>query len=366
MKGLCAVVTAALRALGVCAGCRGGGGEGGKGLVGVVLPALPEERRSRDGAALQGGLKKLGYTVGLEFSDDSAQTQARLIEDLIAVGARCLVIAPVDGEGLSDALAQAAAAKIPVIAYDRLIMKSPNVDYYVAFDDYAAGRQMGDILVTGLKLDAPAKKPVLIEVFGGSPEDGRAYKFYDGAMDRLKPYFDSGALKIGSGQQGMDLAGTLRWSGEAAAARMENLLAGYYTNQALDGILSPSDQISLSILGVCKAAGYGSAPEKPLPVAGGLGCTAGACKSILGGEQYASVLMDTRLLARAAAELVDTIMQGKTPAGLDTASCPNDSTRDGRAYAVPSALLKPVIVTRENLKKEVVDTGYRTASEAGL
>jgi putative multiple sugar transport system substrate-binding protein len=262
-------------------------------------------------------------------------------------------------------LAQAAAAKIPVIAYDRLIMKSPNVDYYLSFDNYAVGQQMGDILINGLKLNSPAKKPVIIEVFGGSPDDNNAYKFYDGAIDRLKPYFDSGVLKIGSGQQGMDVVGTLRWSNEVAMARMENLLSAYYSNQTLDGILSPYDPISLSTLEACKAVGYGTA-GKPLPVVGGQDCIVASCKSILAGEQYATVLKDTRVLGDATVKLVDTILQGKTPEGLDTASYPNDSTKNGRAYIVPSVLLKSVIVTKDNLKKEVIDTGYLTAAEVGL
>ncbi|MDR1929432.1 MAG: sugar-binding protein [Treponema sp.] len=336
-----------------------------KGLVGVVMPTRSEERWNKDGAAVQAGLEALGYAVDLQFSDDDIPTQVRQIEDLITKGAKCLVIASIDGVALSDVLAQAATAKIPVIAYDRLIMKSPNVDYYLSFDNYAVGQQMGDILIQGMNLDSPAKTPLIIELFGGSPDDNNAYKFYDGAMDRLKPYIDSGVLKIGSGQQGMDVVGTLRWSNEAAMARMENLLSAYYTNQTLDGILSPYDPISLSTLEACKAVGYGT-PDKPLPVVGGQDCIVASCKSILAGEQYATVLKDTRVLGEATVQLVDTILQGNVPAGLDTTSYPNDSTRNGAAYIVPSVLLKSVIVTKDNLKQEVVDTGYLTADEVGL
>jgi putative multiple sugar transport system substrate-binding protein len=251
---------------------------------------------------------------------------------------------------LSDVLAKAAEAKIPVIAYDRLIMKSPNVDYYLSFDNFAVGQQMGDILIKGMNLDNPKKKPLLIELFGGSPDDDNAYKFYDGAMDRLKPYFDNG---------------TLRWSNELAMARMENLLSAYYTNQTLDGILSPYDPISLSTLEACKAVGYGTA-GKPLPVVGGQDCIVASCKSILTGEQYATILKDTRVLGQATVELVDTIMRGQVPQGLDTTSYNNDSIKNGKPYIVPSFLLKSVIVTKDNLKAEVVDTGYHTAAEVGL
>jgi putative multiple sugar transport system substrate-binding protein len=336
-----------------------------KGMIGVVMPTRSEERWNKDGAAVKSGLEALGYRVDLQFSDDDIPTQVRQIEDLITKRAQVLVIASIDGVALSDVLAQAAAAGIPIIAYDRLIMKSPNVDYYLSFDNYAVGQQMGDILIKGMNLDNPAKRPLMIELFGGSPDDNNAYMFYNGAMDRLKPYFDNGTLRIGSGQQGMDTVGTLRWSNELAMSRMENLLSAFYTNQVLDGILSPYDPISLSTLEACKAVGYGTA-GKPLPVVGGQDCIVASCKSILAGEQYATILKDTRVLGQATVELVDTIMRGEVPQGLDTTSYNNDSIKNGKPYIVPSVLLESVIVTKDNLIAEVVDTGYHSRAELGL
>ncbi|MGE4453975.1 MAG: substrate-binding domain-containing protein [Sphaerochaeta sp.] len=336
-----------------------------KGMIGVVMPTRSEERWNKDGAAVKAGLEELGYKVDLQFSDDDIPTQVRQIEDLITKRAQVLVIASIDGSALSDVLQKAADEGIPVIAYDRLIMKSPNVDYYLSFDNYAVGQQMGDILIQGMNLDNPAKKPLLIELFGGSPDDNNAYFFYNGAMDKLKPYFDNGTLKIGSGQKGMDTVGTLRWSNELAMSRMENLLSAYYTDQTLDGILSPYDPISLSTLEACKAVGYGTA-GKPLPVVGGQDCIVASCKSILAGDQYATVLKDTRVLGQATVELVDTIMRGEVPQGLNTTTYDNDSMKNGKPYIVPSVLLESVIVTKDNLIAEVVDTGYHTAEELGL
>jgi putative multiple sugar transport system substrate-binding protein len=142
--------------------------------------------------------------------------------------------------------------------------------------------------------------------------------------------------------------------------RMENLLSAYYTNQTLDGVLSPYDPISLSILEACKAVGYGTTAGKPLPVIGGQDCVVASTKSILAGEQYATVLKDTRSLGGATVTLVDTILSGGTPTGLDTTSYNNGSK------IVPSLLLDSVIVTKDNLKATVVDTGYHTAAEVGL
>ncbi|MDR0496842.1 MAG: sugar-binding protein [Treponema sp.] len=334
----------------------------GKGLIGVVMPTRSEERWNKDGQAVKEGLEKLGYVVDLQFSDDDIPTQVRQIEDMITKGVKVLVIASIDGSSLSNQLAIANAAKIPVIAYDRLLMQSPNVDYYVSFDNYKVGMQMGDILITGLKLDqATSARPVIIELFAGSPDDNNSVGFYQGAMDKLKPFFDRGVLRVPSGQIDRAVVGTLRWSAEEAQKRMENLLSAHYSGSlVLDGLLSPYDPLSLAMLEACKAVGYGSTPGKPLPVVGGQDCIVASCKSILAGEQYATVLKDTRSLGAATVELVDTLMQGRTPTGLDHTSYNNG------AKIVPSLLLDSVIVTKDNLRAAVVDTGYHSARDVGL
>ncbi|MDR1444735.1 MAG: sugar-binding protein [Treponema sp.] len=363
MKKMILVLLALSAAVSVFAGGKSQAQSGsGKGLVGVVMPTRSEERWIKDGNAVKEGLEKLGYAVDLQYSDDDIATQTRQIDDMITKGVKILVIASIDGSALSNQLANAAAAKIPVISYDRLLMQSPNVDYYVSFDNYKVGGQMGDILITGLKLDqAAAANPVIIELFAGSPDDNNSVGFYQGAMDKLKPYFDKGALRVPSGQIDRAVVGTLRWDAAEAQKRMENLLSAYYSgNVVLNGILSPYDPISLSALEACKAVGYGSTPGKPLPVVGGQDCIVASVKSILAGEQYATVLKDTRSLGAATVTLVDTLMQGKTPTGLDTSSYNNG------AKIVPSLLLDSVIVTKDNVQKDVIDTGYHTRAELGL
>jgi putative multiple sugar transport system substrate-binding protein len=352
---------------------RGGGQQSGgsqsrsKTLVGVVMPTRSEERWNKDGNAVKEGLEKLGYAVDLQFSDDDIPTQLNQIDNMITNGVKVLVIASIDGSSLGTQLENARAAKIPVISYDRLLMQSPNVDYYVSFDNYKVGRQMGQILVTGLKLDNPPKKPVNLELFAGSPDDNNSVGFYQGAIDVLKPYMDSGVVNIPSGQIERTIIGTLRWDAAEAQKRMENLLSRYYSgNVILDGLLSPYDPISLSCLEACKAVGYGSTAGKPLPLVGGQDCIIASVKSILQGEQYATVLKDTRSLGAATVELVDKIVKGQAVTGLDTTSYPNGAVVNGKPYVVPSLLLDSVIVTKDNVQKDVIDTGYHTRAELGL
>ncbi|MDR1835365.1 MAG: sugar-binding protein [Fusobacteriaceae bacterium] len=339
----------------------------GKGTVGIAMPTRSAQRWLSDGESVKKGVEALGYQADLQYGDDVIENQVNQIENMITKGVKVLVIASIDGSSLTDVLEKAHEAGIPVIAYDRLIRNSPYVDYYVSFDNYKVGQQMGDILIKGLELDkATTAKPKIIEVFGGSPDDNNAYFFYNGAMDNLKPYFDKGVLKIGSGQQGMDVVGTLRWDGAAAQARMENLLSAYYTNQTLDGALSPYDPISLGILQACKGVGYGSA-GKPLPIVGGQDADLASIKSIIAGEQYATVFKDTRSLAAATVEMLKAIMAGQKPEVNNTTDYENGSTKDGKPYIVPSMLLQSTAIFKENAVSELVEkTGYYTKDQLGV
>src|SRR5690606_9945538 len=104
---------------------------------------------------------------------------------------------------------------IPVISYDRLIMNTENVDYYVTFDNFKVGVLQGQYIEEKLGLKE-GKGPFNIELFAGSPDDNNAYFFWDGAMSILKPYIDNGQLVVRSGQTQFDQIATLRWDGGVA------------------------------------------------------------------------------------------------------------------------------------------------------
>jgi putative multiple sugar transport system substrate-binding protein len=335
--------------------------------IGIAMPTRSSQRWISDGESVKSGIEKLGYVGDLQYGDDVIENQVAQLENMITKGVKALVIASIDGESLTTVLGKAHEANIPVIAYDRLIRNSPYVDYYVSFDNYKVGEQMGHILVRGLQLDsATADNPRVIEVFGGSPDDNNAYFFYNGAMDTLKPYFANNVLVIGSGQEGMARVGTLRWDGAAAQARMDNLLSAYYTGRTIDGVLSPYDGISLGVLSSLKGVGYGSA-GKPMPVVGGQDAELPSIKSILADEQYATVFKDTRSLAAATVQMLQAIMEGRRPEVNNTTDYENGSMKDGNKYIVPSMLLQSTAIYKENVKSVLVDeTGYYTAADLGL
>jgi putative multiple sugar transport system substrate-binding protein len=218
-----------------------------KGLVGVLMPTKTSQRWINDGDAVKSQLEALGYTVDLQYAQDDIPNQLSQLENEITKGPKALIIASIDGTTLSDALQKAADAGVVVVAYDRLIKKTPNVDYYTTFDNFGVGVIQAKSLLKGLGY--PEKKgPFNIELFGGSPDDNNAFFFYNGAMSVLQPLIDDGSIKIKSGQTGMDKVGTLRWLAATAQARMDNLLSANYSDGSrVDGVLSPYDGLSRGI-----------------------------------------------------------------------------------------------------------------------
>ena len=267
-----------------------------KGLVGVSMPTKSSARWISDGDSMVKVLKDKGYKTDLQYADDDIPNQRAQIENMVTKGVKVLVIAAIDGTTLTNALQKAADKGVKVIAYDRLIKGSKNVDYYATFDNFQVGVLQAGSIVDKLGLKS-GKGPFNIELFGGSPDDNNAFFFYDGAMSVLKPYIDSGKLVVRSKQMGMDKVGTLRWDGAVAQARMDNLLSAYYGKDKVHAVLSPYDGLSIGILSSLKGVGYGSA-QQPYPMVSGQDAEIASVKSMLRGEQGSTVFKDTRELAK--------------------------------------------------------------------
>ncbi len=321
-----------------------------KGTIGVSMPTKSSARWISDGDSMVKVLKEKGYKADLQYAEDDIPNQLAQVENMITKQVKVLVIAAIDGTTLSDALQKAADKGIKVIAYDRLIKGSKNVDYYATFDNFQVGVLQANSIVDKLGLKQ-GKGPFNIELFGGSPDDNNAFFFYDGALSVLKPYLDSGKLVVRSKQMGMDKVGTLRWDGAVAQARMDNLLSAFYGNARVDAVLSPYDGLSIGILSSLKGVGYGT-PKQPMPVVTGQDAEIPSVKSILRGEQRQTVFKDTRELAKVTANMIDAMLSGKKPEINDT------KTYNNGVKIVPSYLLKPVSVDASNWKEVLIGSGY--------
>ncbi|MBC7705763.1 MAG: substrate-binding domain-containing protein, partial [Rhodoferax sp.] len=164
-----------------------------KGTVGVAMPTKTSTRWVSDGNSMVAALAAKGYKTDLQYADDDIPNQLAQVENMITKGVKVLVIAAIDGTTLSNALQKAADKGVKVVAYDRLIVGSKNVDYYATFDNFQVGVLQAQSLEKALGLKE-GKGPFNIELFGGSADDNNAFFFYDGAMSVLQPYIDKGKL----------------------------------------------------------------------------------------------------------------------------------------------------------------------------
>jgi len=348
-------ISLALAAAGLAASLSSGALAQEKGSVGIAMPTKSSARWIDDGNNMVKSLKANGYGADLQYAEDDIPNQLSQVENMVTKGVKALVIAAIDGTTLSDVLKQAKAKGIIVIAYDRLIRDTPNVDYYATFDNFQVGVLQAQSIEDKLGLK-DGKGPFNIELFGGSPDDNNAYFFYNGSMSVLKPYIDSGKLVVVSGQMGMDKVATLRWDGATAQARMDNLLSAFYTTKRVDAVLSPYDGLSIGILSSLKGVGYGSG-NMPMPIVSGQDAEVPSIKSMLRGEQYSTIFKDTRDLAKVTADMVDAALSGKTVTVNDTTTYKNG------VKVVPSYLLKPVVVDKSNWEKALIDSGYYKRSQ---
>jgi putative multiple sugar transport system substrate-binding protein len=326
-------------------------------MIGIAMPTKSSERWVADGDNIVGQFKDLGYDTDLQYAEDVIETQVAQIENMITRGVKALVIAAIDNKSLTGVLQQAKANKIAVIAYDRLIRDTANVDYYATFDNFKVGVLEANYIVDRLGL-ASGKGPFSIELFAGSPDDNNTYYFFDGAMSVIRPYLDSGKLVVRSGQTAADQVTTLRWEGATAQSRMENLLSANYSTTNIDAVLSPYDGLSIGIVSALKAVGYGKG-DKKMPVVTGQDAEKASVKSIIAGEQTMTVFKDTRDLAKRAVQMVNAILTNGTPEANDTTSY------DNGAKKVPSYLLQPVSVDKDNYRKVLIESGYYTDRDFG-
>ncbi len=213
-----------------------------KGTVGIAMPTKSSARWIADGDNMVKVLQAKGYKTDLQYADDDIPNQLAQIENMVTKGDKVLVIASIDGTTLSNVLQKAADKGVKIIAYDRLIKGSKNVDYYATFDNFQVGVLQASSIEKVLNLKT-AKGPFNIELFGGSPDDNNAFFFYNGAMSVLQPYIDSGKLVVQSKQMGMDKVSTLRWDGAVAQA-LHGQPAVRPTTPArtVDAVLSPYER----------------------------------------------------------------------------------------------------------------------------
>lgn len=324
--------------------------------VGVVMPNQISERWINDGANMKIQLEELGYTVDLRYANDDIELQTSQIQEMVEDKVDCLVIAAIDSTALVGVEDKAARADIPIIAYDRLLMDTDAVSYYASFDNRAIGRKIGEYVEKHNNLSAAQGegRTYTIEFFMGSPDDNNAYYLYNGLMEVLGPYLDSGILVCKSGKTSFEDTCILRWSQATAKERCSQYLAEYYTDEDLDICLNAFDGFAYGCVEALEEAGY---TNDNWPLITGQDAELRATQNIINGKQTMTIYKDTRVLAQKCVTMVQAILEGTEP------EINNNYEYHNNVKSVPSYLCKPEIVDKENYKKVLVQGGYYTEQQ---
>ena len=337
--------------------------DAGDTLVGIAMPTRSLERWNNDGANLETLLGDLGYETSLQYADNKVDQQITQLQNMINQGADILVIASIDGTALGPVLEAAAAEGITVIAYDRLINGTENVDYYATFDNYEVGQLQGQYIIDQLGLEDGEEGPFNLEPFAGSPDDNNAKFFFSGAWDLLLPYVESGVLTVPSGKapasnDDWTTIGIQSWESARAQSEMDNRLNSFYADGKVDVVLSPNDSLALGIAQSLDSQGY--TPGEDWPILTGQDADLANVKNMIAGMQSMTVWKDTRTLGQQVATMVDQIVKGEEVEVNDT------ETYDNGVKVVPSYLLPPQVVTPDTIEADLVESEFYDAAELGL
>jgi putative multiple sugar transport system substrate-binding protein len=372
MKKICLVLIMLLAAgsFVFAEGQRGGSASGSGPLIGLAMPETHVQRWQKDGAALKAFAEAKGYRAEVAYGDADQTVQNRQIEGFLTQGAKLLVVGNIN-DGINSVMAQAASEKVPVIAYDRLIVGSGDYDYYITFNNFKVGEFQAQGIEQGLNLKAAtAASPKTITLFAGSPTDNNSKFFYDGAMSVLNPYIEKGVLKVigpypktSADAANFQRVATENWQAPLAKTRMENLLSNDAKDVVLDAVLAPNDTLARAIIEACLAdAKYAGGK---LPVVTGQDAEFASALSIKNGQQYMTVFKDTTKLAEAAIILADQILKGQpiNIPGASLASGSLTSIGDTGKKVVKAYLLEPAIITKKDLSV-IVNAKFYTDAEA--
>jgi D-xylose transport system substrate-binding protein len=311
---------------------------------------LPETKTTRyetaDRPDFEAKMKALDPSVEIIYSNanQNANTQLSQAEAALTNGAQVLVLDPVDSAAAAVIADKAKAQGVPVIAYDRLILNSSGVDYYISFDNTEVGKLQAKSLIDKLN-SMGIQKPTIVMI-NGSPTDNNASLFKKGAHSVFDPLVKAGKLVIAKEYDTPD------WSPDQAQNEMQQALTAL--GNKVDGVYCANDGTASGAVAAMKTAGL-----QPIPPVTGQDAELTAIQRILVGQQYMTVYKAIKPEAEAAAELAyDLLMKKPVPASMTGGKTVNNGKMD-----VPSVLLTPVAVTKDNIKNTVVKDGFWTTKQ---
>lgn len=330
--------------------------------VGIVLPTRDEPRWIQDETRFKELLAKTDYSVEILFSQGSTSTELSNVETLISRGIKVLIITAQDGDAAGAAVELAKAEGITVIAYDRLITNTDAVDYYVTFDSVAVGEAQGQYLV-----DHATGTGNPLYLYAGAASDNNAFLFFEGAWNVLQPKVVDGTFRIVNSSAAVGL------SGKATLTRdeMSNILGQVTTNWDFNAALSlandqltsapKADKGNVFILapndGTARAIAdaFANDPDVTSYFVTGQDAEKASVQYIIDGKQSMTVFKDVRTLVSDAIDMAVTVLDGGTPQ--------TTGSYDNGKRQVPAKQTDVVVVDKDNVVKELIDSGYYTQAD---
>ena len=306
-------------------------------VIGLSLDTLKEERWQRDRDTFIAEAKKLGATVIVQSANSDDTRQVRDVESLISRKVDVLVIVPHNGAAMTRAVKSANEAKIPVIAYDRLILNAA-IDYYLTFDNVKVGEAQAGYAVARLPKDRTAR---VVRIYG-APTDNNAKLFKQGQDNVLGPLIKAGRIQVVHEDWALD------WKPENAKKIMNAAVTKAGRN--LDAVIVSNDGTAGGAIQALQEDGLAG---KVLVT--GQDADLAACQRILRGTQAMTVYKPLKNLAGLAARVAVEVARGGKPA---TTATLNNGLKD-----VPSIFEQVVSVDRDNLMSTVVADGFHRAAD---
>ena len=332
------------------------------GKVGIVLPTKDEPRWIQDQARFEEALTEAGYEVEILFSQgDSAKEKAN-VEDLITKGVQVLIITPHDGAAAAAAAEAAAEAGVKVISYDRLILETEAVDYYVTFDSIAVGEAQAQYLVDKAEGEG---NPLFL--YAGAASDNNAFLFFEGAWNVLQPKIADGTFVIKNSSEAEALVDkaelsrdemaqiigqvTTNWDFNTAKSLAEaNLTVATAEDKGDVYILAPNDGTARAI-----ADAYAADADVTSFIVTGQDAEKASVQYIIDGKQSMTVLKDVRTLVGDAIAAAIAFLEGETP--------PETHTYNNGVKDVPAKPSEVISVDADNLQEAIIDSGYWPAED---
>ncbi|WAH37246.1 sugar ABC transporter substrate-binding protein [Alicyclobacillus dauci] len=318
----------------------GSSSSGGSGTIALLLPDTTSSARyeSQDKPDFTAEVKKLDSSAQVDYQNaqGDATTQQQQAEAAITNGAKVLVVDPVDSAAAATIVTEADKAGVKVISYDRMISKAP-VDYYVSFNNEDVGKLQGQYIA-----DHTPKGGTVVMI-DGAQTDNNALQFAKGAHEVLDPLFKNGTLKLGYETY------TPNWDPQNGLREMEQALTKL--NNKVDAVLSANDGLAGSIIQALSAQHLAG----KVPVTGQDATDAGL-HDIMQGTQSMTVYKAVPKEAQVAAQLAVDILKGQTP----SSDVVNGTQDNGSGNPIPSVLLQPVVVTKDNIQDTVIKDGFTT------